>query len=342
MTIRIGIIGTGIMGMAVGQVLKRLPNAELVALANTSQPRLKAAGRQLGIKKLHADYREMLRKEKLDAVAVATPDHFHKPPVLDALHAGCHVLVEKPMTTSQADAEEIYHAVKKTGRKLQVSFNHRWLAPYHKIKEMIAAGQLGEPLMAYARKNNPLRVPTEMIAAWSARTTPAWFLSSHDIDLVNWWFAVNPVEVYARGVKKVLVAKGFDTYDAIHALVTYEGGRFATFESTWIYPNTSPYGPDSFMQVVGTKGTTQLDRKAEAIDAMLPEAFVCPRTFLNYKVFDEWQGAFPACVRAFLHAIENDTEPHVNARDGVLSTAVLAALHQSLFTGKAEKIRITI
>ncbi|OGD23066.1 MAG: hypothetical protein A2W03_00580 [Candidatus Aminicenantes bacterium RBG_16_63_16] len=342
MTVRFGIIGTGIMGNSLGRVIRNVPQAPIVALADAVPERLEAAGREFGVKALYADYKEMLRKEKLDAVAVATPDHFHREPVVSALEAGCHVFVEKPLTTSQAEAEEIFRLVQKTGKKLQIDFNHRWLSPYHKVKEMVVGGQVGDPLMAFARKNNPLYVPTEMLASWSGRTTPAWFLSCHDIDLVTWWFDADPVEAYAKGVKRVLVEKGFDTYDGIHSLVSYEGGRFATFEAAWIYPNTSPYMPDSYMELIGTKGTLQIDRQAEAIDAMLQEKFSCPRTFLNYKVFDEWQGAFPAAVRGFVYAIEHNTEPHVSVRDGVRSTAVLEAIHKSLASGQPEKIKLTI
>lgn len=342
MTIRFGIIGTGIMGNSLGRVIRNVPQAAIVALSDFVPQRLADAGKEFGVTALYADYKEMLRKEKLDAVAVATPDHFHKEPVVSALEAGCHVFVEKPLTTSQAEAEEIFRIVQKTGKKLQIDFNHRWLSPYHKVKEMVVGGQVGDPLIAFARKNNPLYVPTVMLASWSGRTTPAWFLSCHDIDLVTWWFDADPVEAYAKGVKRVLVEKGFDTYDGIHSLVTYEGGRFATFEAAWIYPNTSPYMPDSYMELIGSKGTLQIDRQAEAIDAIIEEKFACPRTFLNYKVFDEWQGAFPAAVRGFVHAIEHDTEPHVSVRDGVRSTAVLEAIHKSLASGRPEKIKLTI
>jgi len=342
MKIRFGIIGTGIMGLGIGRVLQRQPQAEIVALTDTDRQKLEAAGREFGAGALYADYREMLAKEKLDAVAIATPDNFHKDPVAQALLAGCHVFVEKPLTTSQDEAEEIYHIVARTGKKLQVDFNHRWLSPYHKAKEMILGGQIGEPLIAFARKNNPIYVPTEMIGSWSAKTTPAWFLSCHDIDLVTWWFDADPVEAYAKGVKKVLVEKGFDTYDGIQALVSYEGSKFATYEAAWIYPNTSPYMPDSYMELIGSRGTLQIDRQAEAVDAILPEKFSCPRTFLNYKVFEEWQGAFPSAVRGFISAIENDTEPHVSVRDGVRSTAVLEAIHKSLASGQVEKIRLKI
>lgn len=342
MAIRFGIIGTGIMGSAVGRVLKNCSGVELAALSDLDESRLAQSGREFGVSRLYPRYRDMLAQEKLDAVAVATPDHLHTDPVIDSLMKGCHVLVEKPLATSQEDAEKIYRAVQKTGKKLQINFNHRWLSPYHKVKEMILNGQIGEPMIGYARKNNPLYVPTEMIKSWSSRTTPAWFLSCHDIDLMTWWFDADPVEVYARGIKKVLIKKGFDTYDGIHALVTYEGGKFATYEAIWIYPNTSPYMPDSYMEIAGSLGALQLDRRAEAIDAIIQEKFVCPRTFLNYKVFDEWQGAFPAAVRGFLHALEHDTAPHVSARDGVRNTAVLEAIHKSLATMKPEAIRIHV
>jgi predicted dehydrogenase len=96
------------------------------------------------------------------------------------------------------------------------------------------------------------------------------------------------------------------------------------------------------MEIIGSAGTLQIDRQAEAIDAILQKKFECPRTFLNYKVFEDWQGAFPAAVRGFIHAIENDTDPHVNARDGVRSTAVLEAIHKSLASGKPERIRLNV
>ena len=342
MTHRFGIIGAGIMGNAVGRVLKNIPGVEIGAICDPARDRLEASGKEFGVGALYADHGSMLERETLEAVAVATPDNFHRGPVIDALLAGCHVYVEKPLATSQEDAEEIYRTVRKTGKKLQVDFNHRFLSPYHKVKEMIVTGKLGDPLIGFARKNNPISVPTEMIKTWAHKTTPAWFLSCHDIDLMTWWFDADPVEAYARGTKKVLAAKGFDTYDGIQSLVTYEGGRHAAYEAVWIYPNSSPYMPDSYMEIVGSAGTLQIDRQAEAIDAMLPEKFECPRTFLNYKVFEEWQGAFPAAVRAFIYAIEHDTEPHVNARDGVRSTAVLEAVHKSLASGQPERIRLNV
>ena len=109
MTLKFAVIGTGIMGNAVGRVLQLLPNAEVVAAAEPVRERLDQFGKEFKLKSLYSNHKEMLEKENLDAVAVATPDNFHKEPVVDALNAGCHVMVEKPLTTSQEEAEEILH-----------------------------------------------------------------------------------------------------------------------------------------------------------------------------------------------------------------------------------------
>ncbi len=340
MAFRCGIIGTGIMGKAGGRILQLVEDVEVAALADPSAANLAAAAAELGVGATYADYRAMLERERLDAVYVATPDQYHRAPVIDALEAGCHVIVEKPMATRQEDAEEMCRAVARTGKKFQVDFNHRWLAPYHKIRAMIEAGDLGEPLIGFARKNNPILVPTRMLAAWAKDSSPAWFMSSHDIDLMLWWFGAAPVEVYARGIKRVLKARGMDTFDGIQALVSFDGGQFATFEAAWIYPDTSPYMPDSYMQVIGTRGTTQIDRQAEAIDAILEEKFTCPRTFLNYKVFDQWVGAMPASMASFVRACKSGTDTVVDAREGLKSTAILDAIHRSLASGKPETIRL--
>ena len=133
-----------------------------------------------------------------------------------------------------------------------------------------------------------------------------------------------------------------DTWDGIQSLVTFDGGQFATFEAAWIYPNTSPYMPDSYMEVIGTRGTTQIDRQAEAIDAILDEKFTCPRTFLNYKVFDQWVGAMPSSIRSFVHACNTGADTIVNEREGLKSTAILDAIHRSLESGKPETIKLSL
>jgi len=337
MQVKIGIIGLGIMGRKAAEVFLRNPNAEVAAAADINEATLRKSSDILNIPKCYQDYKEMLAKEELDAVYVATPDWDHYQPVINALRAGKHVGVEKPMTTSLKEASDIVSLVKKTGLKLQVSYNHRWLSPYHETWRMIREGKIGRPLLGYARKNNPIFVPTEMLS-WAARSTPAWFLSSHDIDLMSWWFDSDPVEAHAYGTKQVLVARGIDTYDAIQGQVKYANGNYATFEAAWIYPNTHPGMPDSFMEVIGSEGHMHLDRKMEAIEMSTKEKFMWPRSFLNCNIFGEWEGAFPACLNSFIKDIAENREPVVSARAGWRTTAALDAIHRSLVSNKIEQV----
>ena len=123
MSIRVGIIGAGIMGLAGGRIFKLLADVELSAIAENNKERLAKAGTELNTSALYTDHRNMLEKAALDAVYIATPDNFHRAPIVDSLNSGCHVLVEKPLATSQDDAEEIHRTVEKTGKKLQIEFS---------------------------------------------------------------------------------------------------------------------------------------------------------------------------------------------------------------------------
>jgi predicted dehydrogenase len=335
--IKIAIIGAGIMGRNAVAVWSRDPRVEVTAICDIDEKRAQDLADELGVKTVVTDYRQLLDGHDISVFHINTPDQYHKATAVDALKAGMDVLVEKPMTTDVEEADEMVKTVKETGRKLQVSFNHRWLSVYHKTFEEIRDGNIGTPLMGYAKKNNPILVPTEWLP-WSDGSSPAWFLSSHDIDLMTWWVGKPGVEVFATGAKKVLKAMGKDTYDAIHAQVRYEGGFFATFESCWIYSNKSPYLPDSYMQVVGEKGHIFMDRKAEAMEMATPDTYSYPRTLLNYKIFDRWQGAYPSSMYSFIDAIIEDREPFVTVQQGRNVTAILDAIHRSLASGKAEKV----
>ncbi|MEO6966089.1 MAG: Gfo/Idh/MocA family oxidoreductase [Acidobacteriaceae bacterium] len=180
-------------------------------------------------------------------------------------------------------------------------------------------------------------VPTERLR-WARETTPAWFLSSHDIDLMRWFMDSEPTEARAWGRKEVLKSRGIDTYDIIQAQVKFSSGAFATFESAWIYPNTLPSAVDSFIEIVGAGGHVHLDRKLESMEMSTEERYSYPKGLINSEVFGRRRGAFPACLEDFLFAIREDTTPQVTVGDGRHVTATLDAIHRSLQTGQTEAV----
>ena len=330
---RIGIMGLGFMGKQYARVFSEHPLSTVVAVCARQPEQVEEARQRYGAAG-YIEHREMLERSDLDAIIVATPDAHHFALARDVLESGRHALVEKPFTTSTAEADELNRIARRKNLKIQVAFNHRWLSAYHQTKKSIAAGEIGLPLMGYARKNDTIHVATKHIT-WAGDTTSAWFLSSLDIDLMRWWLESEPVEARAWGRQEVLVKMGIPTYDVIQAQVKFASGAFVTFESGWIYPNTFPSTVDSFMEVIGTSGHVHLDRKRESIEISTEKKFSYPKGFLISDTFGRLRGAFPMCLEDFLLAIRNNTEPHVTGLDGRQVTAALEAIHESLRTGNS-------
>lgn len=326
--VRIGIIGLGKMARMAIACFNQNPLSQVVAVSARRQQPVDEVSAQCGAAG-YTDYREMLDRKDLDAVAVCTPDNAHYEFARAALESGRHIFVEKPFTTCTKEADELLRIAQSKKLRIQVAFNHRWLSAYYQTHKTIAAGEIGKPLMGYARKNDTIIVSTHNIR-WAGETTSAWLLSSHDIDLVRWFFNTEPVEVRAWGIREVLVARGIPTYDLIQAQVRFASGAFVTFESGWIYPNTFPTNVDSYIQLIGSAGHVLLDRKRESMETSNDAKFAYPKGFLNSEIFGRQRGAFPSCLEDFVYALVNGTETKVTGFDGRQVTATLEAIHKSL------------
>lgn len=324
--LRFGIAGSGIMAKIHAASLNAYHRSIVTAWAGPSAPEANLS--EFGPASVYRDVAELVADPNVDAVLVATPDSVHAAPALAAIEARKPVLIEKPLATSSEDAEAILSGARRAGVKAMTLFNHRWVPAYWQAKERLEGGDLGEPVLAYARKNDHIVVPTEMIS-WAAKSSPAWFLSSHDIDLVCWYFESEPIEVYATEVRKVLRARGIDAADAIQAQVRFADGSVATFETCWTYPNTFPTIVDSFVELILTQGVIHLDRKREQIEIATDERFEYPRNLLVNKVGGRPSGSTFAAITHFVDAVLDGDEPLVSLESSVRVTRVLEAIHRS-------------
>lgn len=334
----VGIIGAGIMGNAHAQALAGDPRARLVAVASLPLSAAEALAGKFGAGFATDDYHALLARSDVDLVTIATPDHLHREVCEAAAAAGKPFMVEKPLTTDLAEADLLIAKVRKSGVMAMTCFNHRWIPAYARAYEEIAAGRIGRPVLAYARKNDRISVPTEMLS-WASATTSAWFLSSHDIDLVNWFFGGQATEVYATAVWGVLRRRGIETPDAIQAQVRYDGGRVATFESCWIYPNTYPTPTDSFIEVVGETGMMHLKRDSEQLELAHAEAFEYPRTSTGSMIHGTMRGAVAFALHHFVSCVIENRAPLVSLESSRHVIAILDGIHRSIASGRAEVIR---
>ncbi len=334
--LRIGVIGAGIMGRLHARIVHEHAAAELVGVYDTNGQRAAELAAQYGASAC-AELGQLLQLG-LDALIVAVPDFLHYEPVMAALSAGKHVLVEKPLATEVSEAEAIAAKVRETGLKLMVNYSNRWIPAYLQAKREVESGRLGRILWAYARKNDTINVATEMLA-WSAKSSPAWFLSSHDVDYVRWCFGAEAVEAYATGQKMALAQLGVETYDGIQAIVKFANGAAAIFESGWIYPNTFPTTVDSFIELVGSGGAIHIDRTRESLAVTTAAGHLYPKTSITVEVAGRLQGALPTSVGLFIEAVLEGKEPPVTVWDGLAVTRILAAIHRSLELGGAISVQ---
>jgi len=337
-TVGIGVIGAGIMGRSHTASASCDPRVVLRGVAGVPVETAADLGLAYNISLVTDDYRELLANPAIDLITVATPDYLHGEICMAAIEAGKHVFVEKPLTTSLAEADELVEAAQRSDVAVMVSFNHRWIPPYARAYAEIRGGRIGKPRMASARKNDRIFVPTEMLS-WADRTTCAWFLSSHDIDLVNWFMGARPVSVYANGVSGVLQAHGVDTPDAIQAQVTYEGGGVATFESCWIYPNTFPTMTDSFIEVIGERGVIHLPRLDDQLQMATEDTFEYPRMSIGADIHGKRSGAVTAALDHMVTCVLEDRDPLISLQSSRDVIAVLHGLHQSLVSHLPEQIQ---
>ena len=175
--------------------------------------------------------------------------------------------------------------------------------------------------------------------SWASGTSPAWFLSSHDIDLVCWFFGDDTAtEVYATGVRGVLEGRGINTEDAIQAQVRFASGAVATFESCWIYPDTFPSMVDSFIEVIGEEGMIHLDRKDDQLEIATQRSFDYPRTSIMPVMHGVQYGALAAVLSHVIGCVQSGAKPLVTLQSSRHVTAILDAIHRSITAGGAVQV----
>src|SRR3984885_12048828 len=172
--IQFALIGAGIQGQGDTAVALRVPGVKLVAVADCYDGRLTHSKELWGTGTSNdvdlfttRDYREILARKDIDAVIIATPDHWHKQAAVDALKAGKDVYCEKPMIHLYTDGPEMIEAAHTSGRILQIGSQRVSSVVYAKAKELLASGAIGELNMVTARWDR-----NSAIGAWDYSVPP--------------------------------------------------------------------------------------------------------------------------------------------------------------------------
>jgi predicted dehydrogenase len=190
--------------------LDHADTAELVGLTDVNPTRMAAHNRwltELGAKEVPtcppAGFAELLRTERVDEVLVTSVDRTHADYAVAALDAGCDVITEKPMTVDVDGCRRILDAVERTGRRVSVAFNYRFNPLHEAVREVLAAGEIGEIGSVHFEWLLDVRHGADYFRRWHREKANSGGLlvhkSGHHFDLVNWWLGAAPAQVYAAG-----------------------------------------------------------------------------------------------------------------------------------------------
>lgn len=206
------LVGTGSRaGMFVNAITKTFKeHAELVAFCDLSQTRMNWYNKQLidnGFDALPTyaadEFDKMITATKPDTVIVTTMDATHHKYIIRAMELGCDAISEKPMTTDETKAKEIFEAIERTGKSLRVTFNYRYAPAYTKLREVIMDGDIGRPLSVNFMWLLDTSHGADYFRRWHREKQNSGGLfvhkATHHFDLINWWIASYPKEVFAMG-----------------------------------------------------------------------------------------------------------------------------------------------
>ncbi|WP_369201586.1 Gfo/Idh/MocA family protein [Streptomyces sp. PU-14G] len=328
---KIGIIGGGIRGHMYAKSLQGFPGADVRAVSDLSQETARKTADTFGFA-AYTDHRRMLEEVDLDAVIVATPDFAHRDPAVDAAERGLHLLIEKPLATTAQDAAAIEAAVRKAGVECMVGFENRWNPAVRRLQEVAAGGELGQVLTQNILLSNTWYVPTRMLS-WAARSSPAWFLMSHTVDVATWVNGRTVASVDARGSRGQLAARGVDTWDVVHALLTFDDGTTANLTSTWVLPDSMPSLVDFQLQAVGDRSAVQVNLHEQSVRHAAPEGLRFPG-LLGDEIDGRLQGPPTWMVQHFVACLNEGRPVGPGLRAGRAVTDVVLAVHESLATGR--------
>ena len=353
--LRIGIIGCG--GIANGKhmpSLKAVDRADMVAFCDLIPERAEKAAKEYGTPdaKVYTDYHELLKDESIDVVHVCTPNRSHAEITIDALHAGKHVMCEKPMAKCAADARRMVEAAKETGKKLTIGYQHRHKPESQYVKACIERGDLGEIYYAKALAIRRRGTPNwgVFLNEYEQGGGPLIDIGTHSLDLTLYLMNnYKPRMVVGTKYKKVENAAAGNPWggwgpdenttleDAAFGFIVMENGATITLDATWALNTDEPI-PEGSCNLCGSKAGATIRPNKVVINKVEfdRQEEVVPNMGAGGVAFYDGVKETPQITeqRRWLDAIENDTDPVVLPEQACVVSEILEAIYTSARTGE--------
>lgn len=339
--LRAGVIGCG----AIAERLHvpdyaTCPEAELVALCDVVAGKARGlAARWAPSAKVFTDYRKMLKGLDLDCVTIALPNYLHASATIAALEAGCHVLVEKPMAATVAEAARMVETAKRCDRVLMVNQSQRRYPAHRKAKEVIDSGILGKILQVTAMFGHAGPEHWSPASKWFFKKRPARFgamadLGVHKADLIRYLTGKEVAEICGYFAR--LEKRGSEVDDNFVSALRFTDGALGTLSASW---TVKGMGAD-YVVLHCSNGSLRIGQiPGKPLVASLSKPG-CEIEFEPPPPIIRYAGSWGIDISgAFVRACLGLEEPFCTGEEGKKSLEIILAAEQSARTGRSVKLQ---
>jgi len=308
----VSVIGCGSWGRNHARVYKELENTSLISVVDLKEGTAREIGERYGVEWL-TEAEKAFEKPEVEAVSICTPTVTHAELALRAIQAGKHVLVEKPMTNTLEEAEDLITAARRQGVHLVVGFIERFNPAVSEAVKLVSSGEIGDVILAHARRvsRRPLRIGDVGVIK---------DLGIHDIDVITHLFGNDLEEVYAVAGS---ITHKFEDYANI--LLRFKGNRNAFVETNWLTPRKVRR-----LIITGTEGLINVEYITQEITIENEERL--------YQPLIENREPLQLELQSFVDSILQDEPSKPSGEDGLKALKICEAALESAKIGKPVRI----
>ena len=348
---RVGVIGCGIVADASHLPgYRKVPGVQVAAVCDTDLAKAEQLAADFGVAHAYLDYREMLARERLDIVSVATPPSVHAEATIASLGSGAHVLCEKPMAMNPAEAEAMIAAAQRADRLLTVGQNFRCWEGSRLLKSRIERGELGH--IYYARvvcSGKMVLAGNDTVLRRELAGGGILFCTAvHPVDLAYWLMGSPETEaVSAMTYQRAHRMKSpplvwdrppteIDVEDFVSGLVRFHNGAAMMVEAYW-FSDRDQQAP--FIELKGDRGTAVFERGTSSL-----EVWAENRDGAIVNVSPEGLPTFDDIalvgqeIAEFVEAVRTGGQPLVSAREALNVQRILSGINESGAAGRELEI----
>lgn len=313
MTVNVAVIGCGSWGRNHARVYSEHPQANLLAVSDINPQTAETMATKYQTKP-YTDPAKILEIPDVELVSICTPTITHYEIAKQAIEAGKHVLVEKPMTNTTVEAIELIKLAEKNNVKLTIGFVERFNPAVQEAFKQIDEGKIGKVILAHTRRvsRNPVRIGDVGVIK---------DLAIHDIDIACSLFRDPPQTVHATAGK---IAHIYEDYANIN--VGFTDNRTAFIETNWLTPRRV-----RTLTITGTEGIINIEYTTQQITIENTSQAVQP--FLPYKE------PLYAELDHLINAVINDKAPMISGKDGLRALQICEAALESAKHNKTITIK---